>query len=197
MGKINYKNTRIKSLVDNKRQEPRITAHYSQDPALMDLFLHGDGDTHGLMARKVFETLEGVPQDITKDNEGWSEKFNMTKRKVGKTINLGLDYGKSAYSLRLDLGITEDEAQSIYDSVRKSFPQKEKYFKRKREETLKKGFVLIDPIIGRKSFMTNQINRYKQLLAVKNPEREIISEMRSLEGTIQRSSQNFPRCMGN
>lgn len=186
----------IKNFMGNKRQEPRLTAHYCQDPALIELFLHGDGDTHGLIARKVFEAIEGVPQDITKENEGWSDKFNMTKRKVGKTINLGLDYGKSAFSLKKDLGISEEEAQRIFDSAIKAFPQKEVYFKKKREETLRNGYVLIDPIIRRKSFLTSQLGRLRQLSNIKNPEREVVSEMKSIEGLIQRDSQNYPKCMG-
>lgn len=177
---------------DFSQQEPRITAHYSQDPSLMDLFLHGDGDTHSLIARKVFEAVEHQPQNITKENEGWSEKFNMTKRKVGKTINLGLDYGKSAFSLKHDLGISQEESESIFNAVINAFPYKEKYFERKRKETLKNGYVLIDPIIRRKSFMKFQLNRYRYLLKKKELNEEERSELFSIEGMIQRNSNNYP-----
>ena len=173
-------------------QEPRVTAHYSQDPALMELFLKGDGDTHSLIARKVFETIEKQPQQIDKHNEGWSEKFNMTKRKVGKTINLGLDYGKSAYSLKTDLGITQEEAEDIYNAVRNAFPMKEKYFERKRRETMKNGYILIDPVIRRKSFVKSALNRYRYLVKKKDKTDEERSELFSIEGHLQRDSCNYP-----
>jgi DNA polymerase-1 len=177
---------------DFSSQEPRVTAHYCQDPALMELFLKGDGDTHSLIARKVFEVIENKPQIIDKHNEGWSEKFNMTKRKVGKTINLGLDYGKSAFSLKADLGITQEEAEDIYNAVRNAFPLKEKYFEKKRVETFKNGYVLIDPIIKRKSFVKASLNRYKYLSKKKDKSDEERSELFSIEGSLQRDSNNYP-----
>lgn len=161
----------------------------------MKLFLEGDGDTHSLVAAKVFEAIEKQPQHIDKHNEGWSEKFNMSKRKVGKTINLGLDYGKSAYSMKDDLGITAEEAEEIYNAVLKAFPGKQKYFDEKIKDTYKKGYILADKVLGRKIFMDYYLSKYKIALKKsrsKEGDKENVSTLKSLEGTIQRNAQNYP-----
>jgi DNA polymerase-1 len=179
-------------IADYSQQEPRVTAHYSQDPALVELFLKGDGDTHSLMARKIFSVMEGTEQDISKEKPGWSDDYNMSKRKVGKIINLGLDYGKTAYSLQFDLNISYEEAEKLVNDVKKSFPEKEHYFKRKKEESLRNGYVLIDPVIRRKSYIRSLLNQIKAFNSKKDKNSEDWSALSSYDGALERKTKNYP-----
>ncbi len=90
-------------ICDYSQQEPRCLADYCQDPKLLDFVLNGDGDSHSLVASAVFSKIEGKEVKVTKKNNPYSDIFKMTYRDVGKQINLGLDYGKTAFSIKDDL----------------------------------------------------------------------------------------------
>jgi DNA polymerase-1 len=84
-------------VADYSQQEPRVLADLCQDENLVNLFLNGDGDTHTLVAEKMFSVIEGKPVKIDKKDP---------RRQIGKILNLKLNYGGSAYTVKDDLGVT-------------------------------------------------------------------------------------------
>ena len=186
---------------DYSQQEPRVTADKSQDPALIDFYLHGHGDTHTFVTSKMMSVMEGKTIDIPPKNEEDPEALAAHKnhpyakyRQQGKILNLKLDYGGSAYTVKDDLGVKDEaEAQVFIDALQNAFPEKKRYFQRKIKETFDKGYVLIDEITKRKCFLAD-IPKYEAICKEKkdNPDFNDWSSYYKLKGNIERASKNFP-----
>jgi len=80
---------------DYSQIELRLLAHFCQDPFLLDAF-HRDLDIHAFVASEIF----GVPQEQVSDEQ----------RARAKAVNFSLIYGKTAFGLARDLGISREEA---------------------------------------------------------------------------------------
>lgn len=176
---------------DYSQQEPRITAEYCKDPKLVDFVLNGDGDLHSLIASAVFTKIEGKEVKVSKDGYNpYSERFQRTYREVGKQINLGLDYGKTAFSIKDDLGVSLEEAQGFIDAIKEYFPEKEAYFRRKFEETWENGYILHDPVTQGKTYIPD-FDKWKNF----NPEyatKEQGKDFERWKGALMRLCQNYP-----
>ncbi len=95
---------------DYSQIELRLLAHFSEDPELMAVFERNE-DIHARTARLLF----GEP--VTSD----------TRRKA-KTINFGILYGMSAFSLSQDLGVETGEAQDFIDRYFGAYPKVGPFF---------------------------------------------------------------------
>ena len=85
---------------DYSQIELRMLAHYSGDPALVRAFAE-DRDIHTFVAGQIY----GVDlADVTDE-----------MRQVAKIVNFSLIYGKTAYGLSRDLGISVGEANRFID----------------------------------------------------------------------------------
>lgn len=170
---------------DFSQIEPRVTADKSQDPVLINFFNEGGGDIYNLVASRMYSIIEAKPVTVT--------KADVEKRQVGKTLSLKLDYGGTAYTVKDELKVSQDEAQKFIDVYFASFPEKKKYFDNKAKETILKGYVLTNTITNRKIF----IPFYDEFISLKNKpydsftqeERRAYGKMR---GMINRMSYNFP-----
>ena len=92
---------------DYSQIELRVLAHMSGDPALLDAFTN-NVDIHDRTAMKVFGP-----------NSGLSEH---ELRRRAKIINYALLYGKQAFTLAKDIGVSREEAQSFIDAYFAGFP---------------------------------------------------------------------------
>jgi DNA polymerase-1 len=92
---------------DYSQIELRVLAHMSGDDALVDAFGRGE-DIHDRTALKVFGTASGL---------GVHEL-----RRRAKIINYALLYGKQAFTLAKDIGVTREEAQAFIDAYFAGFP---------------------------------------------------------------------------
>lgn len=178
-------------VADYSQQEPRVTADVCKDPALVEFYLNGDGDTHSMVSSRLFSVIEGKTVKITKGDP---------RRQIGKVLNLKLDYGGSAFTVKDDLKVTtEKEAQVFIDALEEAFPGKAEYFDRKLKETMKNGYILIDSITKRKLF-TKDFDDFKILQkrldnSKKNPSLKSNfpwSDYFKLKGKISRLSRNAP-----
>jgi DNA polymerase-1 len=92
---------------DYSQIELRVLAHLSEDDALIDAFRRGE-DIHDRTATKVFGRESGLdPHEL---------------RRRAKIINYALLYGKQAFTLARDIGVTREEAQSFIDAYFAGFP---------------------------------------------------------------------------
>jgi DNA polymerase-1 len=92
---------------DYSQIELRVLAHLSGDEALVDAFRRGE-DIHDRTALKVFGT-----------NSGLSEH---ELRRRAKIINYALLYGKTAFTLAKDIGVTQQAAQDFINAYFAGFP---------------------------------------------------------------------------
>src|SRR5262249_37577340 len=81
---------------DYSQIELRVLAHLCKDKTLIDTFVRGE-DVHDRTAREVFGPLSAMPAD--------------DQRRMAKMINYALLYGKTAFSLSKDIGVTKKEAE--------------------------------------------------------------------------------------
>ena len=93
---------------DYSQIELRILAHFSQDDRLCHAYASGD-DIHKQTAATLFNT----PVDAV----------SKTQRDQAKTVNFGIIYGQSAFTLATQLGISRARAKQLIMTYFKTFPQ--------------------------------------------------------------------------
>lgn len=150
---------------DFSQQEPRITAEYSNDPYLTDFVLNGSGDSHSLIASIISEYLLGTSIEVSKTNNPMVETFGKPIRAIGKMIGLGLDYGKSAYTLKKDLNISEKEAQKLLDIIADKTPKKIEYFDKCIKFVEHYGYIISDDYFKSRTYFTH-FNEYQEVKAL-------------------------------
>ena len=94
--------------VDYSQIELRVLAHMSGDETLTAAFERGD-DIHDQTANKVFG-----PDSLLDPHE---------LRRRAKIINYALLYGKTAFTLAKDIGVTQQAAQTFIDAYFAGFPR--------------------------------------------------------------------------
>jgi DNA polymerase-1 len=92
---------------DYSQIELRVLAHMSGDPALLDAFTN-NVDIHDRTAMKVFGSDSGLSEHEL--------------RRRAKIINYALLYGKQAFTLAKDIGVSREDAQSFIDAYFAGFP---------------------------------------------------------------------------
>jgi DNA polymerase-1 len=92
---------------DYSQIELRILAHLSKDQTLIDTFRRGE-DVHDRTSREVFGPLSALPPD--------------EQRRVAKMINYALLYGKTAFTLAKDIGVSKKEAETFIEAYFARYP---------------------------------------------------------------------------
>ena len=93
---------------DYSQIELRVLAHLAGEEALADAFRAGE-DIHDRTAMRVFGTDSGLsPHEL---------------RRRAKIINYALLYGKTAFTLAKDIGVTKEAAQDFIDAYFAGFPR--------------------------------------------------------------------------
>jgi DNA polymerase-1 len=92
---------------DYSQIELRVLAHLSGDEALIEAFERGE-DIHDRTAARVFGAESGLdPHEL---------------RRRAKIINYALLYGKTAFTLAKDIGVSQQAAQEFIDAYFAGFP---------------------------------------------------------------------------
>ena len=142
---------------DYSAQEPRLTAHMSQDPKMIQAYMDGK-DLYAEMASLAF----GVPYDECRPNrpDGTFNPEGKERREQAKAIFLGICYGKGVRAIGEDLRISTKKAQEIYDSVLKEFTGLRQFMEDSEQMARNYGFV--DTLWGRKRRLPNmQLDPYE------------------------------------
>jgi DNA polymerase I len=92
---------------DYSQIELRVLAHLSKDQTLIDTFRRGE-DVHDRTAREVFGPLSILPAD--------------EQRRVSKMINYALLYGKTAFTLAKDIGVSKTQAAEFIEAYFARYP---------------------------------------------------------------------------
>ena len=108
---------------DYSQIELRVLAHISGDENLIAAFMDGE-DVHTSTAKRIFAT-----EEVTAEH-----------RRAAKAVNFGLIYGKGAFSLAKDLGISRYEAQEYIKRYLGQYPKVETYMAKVIEDATKDGY---------------------------------------------------------
>lgn len=123
---------------DYSQQEPRLTAHCSNDEKMKESY-HRGKDIYATIASlafdKPYEECKEFREDGTVNPEG------KERRSQAKAIVLGVTYGKGIPAIGEDLGISTQKAQAVYDKVMESFPMLEKFMHDTQEKAREYGYV--------------------------------------------------------
>ena len=111
---------------DYSQIELRVLAHLAGDDALIEAFRRGE-DIHDRTALAIFGTDSGLD---------WKEMRNRAKM-----VNYALLYGKTAFSLSKDIGVTQQAAQAFIDAYFAGFPAVRQFIDRTLEEGRATGMV--------------------------------------------------------
>ena len=121
---------------DYSQIELRVLAHLSKDTALSDAFTAGL-DIHDRTAERVFGTNSGL------------DAHELRRR--AKIINYALLYGKTAFTLAKDIGVTQQAAQEFIDAYFAGFPGVRAYIDHTLEVARQTG--VVKTITGRRRLM--------------------------------------------
>src|SRR3954449_4338040 len=131
---------------DYSQIEFRVLAHMSGDPVLVDAFREG-ADFHARTALKIFGADSGRdPHDL---------------RSIAKMVNYALLYGKSAFTLSKDIGVTQQEAQAFIEGYFAGFPSVRGFIDRTLADARVIGAV--KTILGRRRLVPDLNSRNGQL----------------------------------
>ena len=111
---------------DYSQIELRILAHITGDEHMQAAFRNGE-DIHRSTAAKIY----GIPLS----------EVTPRLRTAAKAINFGIMYGKGAFSLSEDLGVSVREAGSFLKSYFASFPKVDSYMHQTIADAKEKGYV--------------------------------------------------------
>lgn len=131
---------------DYKGQESVLMADFSQDKAMLDVFLKGE-DMHSTVAYMVF------PNDIPRDTpiKDIKAKFKHL-RQLAKNPEFCFAYGGNDTTLVAQYGMEPTFAKSIYDSYMKGFCGISKFQDKEKKFVVNNGYILISPVTGHKSY---------------------------------------------
>ena len=93
---------------DYSQIELRVLAHLSGDPTLVDTFRRGE-DVHDRTSREIFGPLSAV--------------LPAEQRRISKMVNYALLYGKTAFSLAKDIGVSRKEAERFIEAYFARYPK--------------------------------------------------------------------------
>ena len=133
---------------DYSQIELRVLAHLSGDAMLVDAFRRGE-DIHEQTASKVFGPESGLdPHEL---------------RRRAKIVNYALLYGKTAFTLSRDIGVTQDSAQEFIDAYFEGFPAVRTYIDKSLEEARETG--VVKTMFGRRRPVPELTSRNGQIRA--------------------------------
>jgi DNA polymerase-1 len=133
---------------DYSQVELRILASMSSDESLTRAFREGQ-DVHALTASEIFSVpLKSVDPD---------------QRRKAKAINFGLLYGKGAFTLGDELGISRTEASEIIAKYFARYPTIRSFLDGLKETAKKTGYA--ETVFGRRRYIEGIQSQNKMLLA--------------------------------
>ena len=142
---------------DYSQQEPRLTAHCSNDEKMKESY-HQGKDIYATIASlafdKPYEECKEFREDGTVNPEG------KERRSQAKAIVLGVTYGKGVPAIGEDLGISTQKAQAVYDKVMENFPMLKKFMEDTQQNARDLGYV--ETVWGRRRHLTDmQLKPYE------------------------------------
>ncbi len=143
---------------DYSQIELRVLAHLSRDQALIDAFARGE-DIHDRTAEAIFGTDGG--------------RSHHERRSTAKMVNYALLYGKTAFTLARDIGVTQQAAQAFIDAYFTGFPGVRVFIDRTLDDARASGVV-------------------KTLFGRRRPVPEITSRNGQVRSAAERVAVNMP-----
>jgi DNA polymerase-1 len=131
---------------DYSQIELRVLAHMAEEEALIEAFRSGE-DIHDRTALKVFGA------------DSMLDKHELRRR--AKIINYALLYGKTAFTLAKDIGVTKEAAQEFIDAYFAGFPRVRGFIDRTLDRAREAG--VVKTLFGRRRLVPELNSRNGQI----------------------------------
>jgi len=132
--------------VDYCGQESVLMADFSQDTAMMNVFLKGE-DMHSTVAYMIFP--DRIPRDTPiKD----IKKLYKHERQDAKGPEFCFAYAGNDSTLVSQYNMDPKVAKAIYDNYMSGFPGIAKFQAKQKKFVVDNGYILISPVTGHKAF---------------------------------------------
>jgi DNA polymerase I len=131
---------------DYSQIELRVLAHLSGDEALIEAFARNE-DIHDRTAGKVFGQTSGLGEHEL--------------RRRAKIINYALLYGKQAFTLAKDIGVSRQEAQDFINAYFAGFPAVRRFIDELLERARETG--VVKTMFGRRRLVPELTSRNGQI----------------------------------
>lgn len=177
---------------DFSGQENVVLANKSLDKDLLEFYKKGNSDMHSFIASKIYN----LPyKEFTYATEVKDKGLPLSdlgielleKRKIAKAAGFAINYGGNGYTISKNLGISAKKGDEVYDAYFKAFPGLRKYFDKTIDATIKRGYIHINDVTGRRFNLIN----YKKMITLKG-NKDKIKEYYKLKGQISRLALNYP-----
>ena len=133
---------------DYSQIEHRVLAHLAGDETLIEAFRNGE-DIHDQTAAKIFGSESGRDQHEL--------------RSLAKMVNYALLYGKTAFTLSKDIGVTPQVAQAFIDAYFAGFPRVRTFIDKTLEDARVTG--IVNTMYGRRRLVPELTSKNGQVRA--------------------------------
>lgn len=163
-------------IADYSQQEARLLAQLSEDPTFLQMFYDGL-DYHLETAKKAFNN-----PNLTKD---------APERKLAKNTGFAVAFGGGASTIHQRYKVPLANAKDLVKRYFETFPRLKSYFDEEGDKARKLGYILIDPVTGRRSYLPDyDIFKFcEKNLHLDVPRYNYY--YRKLSSEYQRKAQNF------
>lgn len=130
-------------VADFSQLEYRLLAHFSQDPALIKMFING-WDMHSLTTYNIFPNIKAEVHErfgtLSTEALKWLAEEYPNQRKHGKLLNFEIIYGVGPGKIADQLNISMDEAKRMVEGWFAGYPMIRPWMNRKLSEARNRGF---------------------------------------------------------
>lgn len=157
--------------IDYSQIELRVLAELSKDENLIAAYKNNE-DLHRVTAKKIFELEDG-------------EEVSREQRIIAKTINFSIIYGKTAFGLSKELGITQKEATDYINKYFEQYPKVKDFEKSIIAYAEKNGYTetyfgrrrIIEGILSKNKNIKNQAERMAVNSVIQGTAAEILKKV--------------------
>lgn len=157
--------------IDYSQIELRVLAELSKDENLIAAYKNNE-DLHRVTAKKIFELEDG-------------EEVSREQRIIAKTINFSIIYGKTAFGLSKELGITQKEANDYINRYFEQYPKVKDFEKSIIAYAEKNGYTetyfgrrrIIEGILSKNKNIKNQAERMAVNSVIQGTAAEILKKV--------------------
>lgn len=137
---------------DISQQEPKVTAHISQDDNMLQVFEEGK-DIYASIAQSIYKNKYEDNLEFTDEAKTQTNSDGKKRRKTGKVIILATMYGMGKSSVARKLGITDEDAEAMLNAFYDQYPGVRRAIDTSVAFCKEYGFV--EDVLGRKRRLPN------------------------------------------
>lgn len=172
-------------IYDYSGQEPKILAHFAQDPVFTKYLLDPENDMHSFMAKNLFKRLAHLSDLEVKEKAG-------PDRTISKKGNFAIFYGGNWVNIMNNCGVTADVAKEAERQWYLKFKGVKKWYDYCLRKTIQKEYILINPTSGRKVFIKDCLINYKNYISKERKTKEERKYYKDWFKKLVKHTKNLP-----